>query len=107
MAFLRIVETLGELEDGRFAGARWADQGDRLARRDGEAEFVQRTDVRPGRVAKADLVELPCSPSRFDNRGRLRLASLRSPGILKGCGLRGRNLRHNRIVHAYVQDSIF
>ena len=67
-ARLGIVEALGELEEGRLAGARGPDQGQRLARPDREAEIVQRADVRPGRVAEGDGVERERAARRLGQR---------------------------------------
>ena len=56
-AFLRIVETLGELEDGGLARARRADQGELFVGADPEREIVQRGYFEPGRIAEADMLE--------------------------------------------------
>src|SRR3546814_14368583 len=57
LARLRVVEALGELEEGRLAGARRADDRDRLARPDGEREIVERRGVGARRIAEFDARE--------------------------------------------------
>src|SRR5439155_3324274 len=56
-ARLRIVETLQKGEDGGFAGARGAYQGDCFARRYGEVHRFERGPLRPCRIMEVDLVE--------------------------------------------------
>ena len=56
-AGLRVVEALGELEDGGLARARWADHGEPLLGPHFKTEIVERRGVWAGRVAEADMVE--------------------------------------------------
>ena len=57
-ARLDVVEAQDQLQHRALAGAARADQGDRLAGRDGEAEVGQRRMLRPRRIAEGDVVEL-------------------------------------------------
>jgi hypothetical protein len=63
-AGLRIVEPLGQLEQGGLAGAGGADDGNGLAWLDGQREVVQRGLLGPGRVAEGDMLERQLAASR-------------------------------------------
>ena len=52
-----IVEPERQLEQSRLAGARWAHDGDRLARRDPEAHAAQDRVVFTPRISKRDITE--------------------------------------------------
>ena len=61
-ARLRVVEALGELEDGGLARARRADHGEPLVGPDLEAEAVERRGVLAGRIVEGDVLELEARP---------------------------------------------
>ena len=65
---LRIVKAQEQLEDGRFAGARRADQGDALARRDGQVELTECGRIGARGVAKIDVLEIDFAARLFRER---------------------------------------
>ena len=67
-----IVEPERQLEQRRFAGARWADDGDRLPGSDAEADIAQDCAVFPPRISKADIVERELATDGFRELHRLR-----------------------------------
>ena len=69
-----IVEAQQQVEHGGLAGARGADDGDRLARRDLEVEAVERQRLGPRGIAERHLLEAHGAAGRLGQRHRLRPA---------------------------------
>src|SRR3546814_2172014 len=78
---LRVVETLGELEQGRLAGARRTDDRDRFTRADREGEIMESRGVGARRITELDGYELERTRGRLGaglrigDRKRTRLNS--------------------------------
>ena len=75
---LRIVEALGELEQGRLARARRADDREPLARLHGQAEIVERRRLAPRRIVEGHILERELAARRLGQlRGLGRRADVR------------------------------
>ena len=88
----RVVEALQKLEQSRFAGARGADDGDRLARRDREIDVAQHGIVGPRRIGEGHPVERHRAADgrgQAGGRGRGDDLRLRAPSGRR-CGRRRR-----------------